>query len=250
MRGGCASCNKKPEMLSGFSLSETGSAGIFDSSLNHTYEMKRNFLTFVLCSGLMISEHVSAQEMTALVPTSAEAVCPLKPGMSVPPLTLHTSDGQAFDLNKALRAKPTVLVFYRGGWCPYCTIQLRQLREVEPKLIDLGYQLIAICTDSPSRLQETETREAIRYTLLSDSTMTASRAFGIAFRVDEKTVELYRRHNMDLEAASGESHHLLPVPSVFIVGTDGRIKFAYTNPNYKVRLEPELLLSAARAAAR
>lgn len=212
--------------------------------------MELHTLTFALCAGLMISEQASGQGSAAPVPTSAEAVCPLKPGTFVPPLTLQTADGQSFDLNAALQENPTVLVFYRGGWCPYCTIQLRQLRDVEARLVELGYQIIAVCTDSPNRLRETITGETIHYTLLSDSRMTASKAFGIAFKVDEKTVDRYRQHSMDLEAASGEQHHLLPVPSVFLVATDGLIKFTYANPNYKVRLDSEVLLSAAKAALR
>lgn len=62
------------------------------------------------------------------------------------------------------------------------------------------------------------------------------------------TVEAYRGYGIDLEAASGENHHLLPVPSVFIVGTDGRIAFAYANTDYTVRLSAEEMIEAAREA--
>lgn len=78
--------------------------------------------------------------------------------------------------------------------------------------------------------------------------MVASKAFGLAFKVAETTVEQYKKGGIDLENASGEKHHLLPVPAVFIVGTDGIIKFEYINPNYKVRLDPDVLLAAAKAA--
>ena len=84
------------------------------------------------------------------------------------------------------------------------------------------------------------------YQLLSDSKMEASQGFGLAFKVDDKTHEIYKGYGIDLEAASGEKHHLLPVPSVFLVGTDGIIDFSYVNPDYKVRIEPEILLAAAQ----
>ncbi len=84
--------------------------------------------------------------------------------------------------------------------------------------------------------------------LLSDSTMAGAIAFGIAFKVADKTYNAYKdRFKLDLEERSGQKHHLLPVPSVFLVGTDGKIKFEYVNPDYKVRLEPEILLAAAKA---
>jgi peroxiredoxin len=79
--------------------------------------------------------------------------------------------------------------------------------------------------------------------------MAAAKALGIAFRVDDETYKMYTKFGVDLEAESGRQHHLLPVPSVFILGTDGIIDFAYVNPDYKVRIEPELLLAAAKIIA-
>ncbi len=56
-----------------------------------------------------------APQMVA-VPTSANEICPLLIGSKVPELTLKTVAGKSFDLNTAIKAKPTVLIFYRGGW--------------------------------------------------------------------------------------------------------------------------------------
>ena len=78
--------------------------------------------------------------------------------------------------------------------------------------------------------------------------MTAARAFGLAYVVDDETIKMFKRYDIDLEGASGEAHHLLPVPSVFVTATDGTIEFQYANPDYKVRLDPAVLLAAARAA--
>jgi peroxiredoxin len=76
--------------------------------------------------------------------------------------------------------------------------------------------------------------------------MVLSRAFGIAFRVDDPTLEKYSGFGIDLEKSSGRSHHLLPVPAVYIVDTRGVIRFAHWDPDYKKRLDPESLLSASR----
>ncbi len=78
--------------------------------------------------------------------------------------------------------------------------------------------------------------------------MRASRAFGIAWRADDALVARYKGYGIDLEETSGETHHLLPVPSVFIVDTAGVIRFVYSNPNYEVRIDTEKLLDAARKA--
>ena len=125
---------------------------------------------------------------------------------------------------------------------------MAQLRDVQPQLEKLGYQLLAISTDRPQELDKSTQKQELKYMLLSDSKMLASQALGIAFQVDEATVSKYKGAGLDLEKVSGERHHLLPVPSVFVVGTDGIINFSYVNPNYKVRLAPEVLLAAAKAA--
>ncbi len=76
--------------------------------------------------------------------------------------------------------------------------------------------------------------------------MTVAKAFRVAYKVDEATLKQLRGYGIDLEEASGEKHHLLPVPAVFLVGTNGLIQFEYVNPDYKVRIHPELLVAAAR----
>ena len=76
--------------------------------------------------------------------------------------------------------------------------------------------------------------------------MEISKAFRIAFKVDDETVEKYKQWNIDLEKTSGYDHHLLPAPATFLVGKNGIIQFQYTNPDYKIRLAPSILLAAAK----
>jgi peroxiredoxin len=112
----------------------------------------------------------------------------------------------------------------------------------------MGYQVIAVSADRAEKLAETMQKDSLDYTLLSDSKTFAAQALGLAFRVEENVVERYKQNKMDLEDASGERHHILPVPAAFIVGMDGIIKFEYVNPNYRVRVDPEVLLAAAKSA--
>ena len=173
---------------------------------------------------------------------------PLKVGEPIPSVGLRTAAGNNFDLQAAAKEQPLVLIFYRGGWCPYCNAHLGQLQEVDPQLRELGYRIIAISPDQPSELAKSTEKGHLSYTLLSDSTVQAATAFGLVFTVDNGTLKKYEKYGIDLEAASGESHHMLPVPAVFIVGTDGVIDFAHANEDYKNRLAPDVLLDVARAA--
>jgi peroxiredoxin len=144
--------------------------------------------------------------------------------------------------------KQSILIFYRGGWCPYCNTHLAQIAEVEPKLRELGYQVLAISPDRPEELRKSVVKLDLTYQLLSDSDAELAKAFGLAFRVDDATVEKYREYRIDLNAASGRDHHILPVPAVYVIDRGGTIRFAHANPDYKSRLEGDKLLAAARGA--
>jgi len=115
-------------------------------------------------------------------------------------------------------------------------------------LTELGYQLLFISPDRPEKIREAMEMSDFEYTLLSDSKLAAAEAFGIAFRVDDEMVRLYKRYDIDLEEASGETHQMLPVPSVFVLDKEATIHFQYVNPNYKVRIAPSVLLAAAKSA--
>ena len=180
------------------------------------------------------------------VPDSAEKVQPIAVGSRAPKATVKTLDGGAATLAKVLAGKRTALVFYRGGWCPFCNLQMAGLQSAQADLKKLGYQIVAISPDRAAELQKSVAKQRLTYQLLSDSPMEVAKAFGVAFRVDGATLAKYKGFGIDLEAASGMPHHYLPVPSVFLIGKDGKIKYRYFNPDYKVRLSTEELLAAAR----
>ena len=118
-----------------------------------------------------------------------------------------------------------------------------QLREIEPQIDKAGFDWAPIAPDTPATMKATRARYNVQARFLSDSQMRAARAFRIAYEVDTATIAQLKSHGIDLEAASGERHHQLPVPAVYVVATNGRIQFAYVNPDYSVRLDPELLLA-------
>jgi peroxiredoxin len=124
------------------------------------------------------------------------------------------------------------------------------LRKVEAELSELGFPVIAISPDRPEKLQESRKAESLGYALYSDSRMHAARAFGIAFQLDETTLRQYQGYGLDLAGSAGEDHGQLPVPSLFLVDADRRIRWVYSNPDYKVRPDNAALRAAAREATR
>ena len=200
----------------------------------------------VLATAVLAGENQLSKQRK-IVAASAEAICPLLVGQKIPLVNLKTHDGKEFDLNAAVSQKPTVLIFYRGGWCPYCNLHLAELQKIESDLLKLGYQIIAISVDRFEKLPPTIEKQQFNYTLLADDQARATTAFGLAYQVSDAAFERLKGFGMNLEEASGQTHHILPVPAAFLIGTDGVIKFSYVNPNYKVRVKAAVLLAAAKA---
>ena len=190
-------------------------------------------------------EHPAIKSDT--IPNSPSEICPLLVGERTPSVTLKTPEGQDIDLKTAVSQKPTLLIFYRGGWCPYCNLHLAELQQIEPDLLALGYQIIAVSVDRFEKLNPTIEEQQLHYTLLADAQATATRAFGLAYKVSDDAVQRLKGFGMDIEDASGRTHHILPVPAAFIIGTDGVIKFSYVNPDYKTRVNGDVILAAAKA---
>ncbi len=205
---------------------------------------------FTLFLMTVLTNHASAKDYF----DQADQVTPLLPGMSIPAFSAQTPEGKTINFDPANLEKPFVLTFYRGGWCPYCNTQLGEMRNIENELIELGFDVFFISPDKPSFLLESLKDQELKsqlkaaktgHQLLSDASMEISKAFKIAFKVEDETAEKYKKWGIDLAKASGYDHHLLPAPAVFLVGKDGVIQFQYVNPDYRIRLAPEILQSVA-----
>lgn len=201
--------------------------------------MKNSFKTITVLSLLIL--FVTAFRLGDSLPDKPEDISPLLVGEKIPEVKLSNLKGEAVELQKMVKQKPTVLIFYRGGWCPFCNRQLAGVQKIEKDILALGYQIVAVSPDSPQNLKKTLDKNALSYTLVSDANGDAAKAFGIAFRAP-------KRYSKFLSKYSGEKNteNILPVPSVFVLSKKGKIKFEYINPNYKERLSPELLMAAVK----
>lgn len=205
--------------------------------------LSKSSITQILFFALLISVPAVAQ----YVPEDAKKVNPILVNSTIPDVSVKNIDGETLALKKIVVEKPTILIFYRGGWCPYCSRHMAELQKIENQIVDLGFQILAVSVDRPEVLRETLSDQELTYTLLSDSPADVLKAFGIAYRVDDETVNRYKSVGIDLEKSSGYNHHILPAPAVFILNQEGIVKFQYVNPDYKQRINGEVLLAAAKA---
>ena len=147
------------------------------------------------------------------------------------------------NLSAIFKRKRTVLIFYCGGWCPHCNAYLADLMTIKKQAAAQGFQIIAISPDTPSELKKTRTKYHLNYKLFSDSSAEAMMKFGVAYRVDDPTfTTMLYTDGVDLEKSSGQTHHILPVAAVFVIGNDLTILFVDSNPDCKVRLKGSEIL--------
>ena len=212
-------------------------------------------LVAMLAMSIISSLTIRAGHADVPIAESAELINPLQSGDAAPRFIVRDVDGQPFDFDPQELERPAVLLAFRGGWCPFCNTYLSDMRQVIPKIRELGIDVLFLSGDSPSQLFESlsmETQEDIaglNYTLLSDGDAQASTSLGIAFRASEMTINRRLEKGQDIEDSSMMNHGVLPVPAVFAVDRHGVIQFAFTNADYKIRLPADDLLAAAEAIA-
>jgi peroxiredoxin len=160
---------------------------------------------------------ISLQAQVDIIQTAKKA------GDSIPEAVLYDIKNQKTSVKTVCANKPTVILFYRAGWCPYCNAHLSEMQEIQKQLISMGYQIIAISTETPESIVETKRKNFTKYAMYSDLDFEAMEAFGIR---------------------SGQIAH----PACFIVDSKGVIRYAYTNQDYKTRVSKEVVIAEAQKA--
>jgi peroxiredoxin len=185
------------------------------------------------------------ERATELLRASGIESTALKVGQKVSALSLPNAKGEIVKLSTLWDKAPVILVFYRGGWCPYCNLELRAWQALLPQVKAVGAQLVAVSPQTPDNSLSTREKNELAFEVLSDSEMQASNAFGVAFDLPPELVDLYSSVGHDLPKTNGNGRWSLPVPATYVVGQDGVILYAHVDADYRNRAEPADVLKAA-----
>lgn len=167
----------------------------------------------------------------------------LEIGHKVEGATLQSIDGADYKLASAWAEQPAMIVFYRGGWCPYCNGQVRELAVNYPKLKAAGVLPVLISVDAPDKTAALSRQYEIPFPVLSDPDLLAHRQFNVLLELDQNTLKKYRDYGIDLSAWSGRRHNTIAVASVFIVDKQGRVLASHATADYAERPSIEQLLT-------
>jgi peroxiredoxin len=169
----------------------------------------------------------------------------VKAGDRLDPFTLNDATGTAVSLSELLETGPAVIVFYRGGWCPYCNLALRTYQqELLPRLGAFGARLAAISPQTPDGSLSTAQKAALSFTVLSDPGSRVAQRLGITFQQADDVLDAQRKLGLDLSKANAEGSTRLPRPTVLIIDQDRTVRFADIQPDYTARTEVTDILTA------
>jgi len=176
----------------------------------------------------------------------------VKAGEAMPEFELPSVEGTLISSSDLLAHGPLVLSFFRGGWCPYCRLELKALQQSLPEIEHQGATLAAITPDTGTAFAATKRVNELGFKVLSDIDNGVGLTFGLIFRVPPAIKELYLRLGIDLGARHGNAtgEWLLPVPATYIVDRHGMIRHAELDPDFKRRMEPNEIVRALSALSR
>ncbi|MBW4644545.1 MAG: AhpC/TSA family protein [Goleter apudmare HA4340-LM2] len=169
---------------------------------------------------------------------------PIQAGDQAPDFTLTNAVGETVRLGDRLSQGAVILTFYRGGWCPYCNLELRAYQQVLPKIRELGASLIAISPQTPDASLTTVEKNNLEFDVLSDVGSQVAQAYGIAFELPDDLRQLYTELGHSLPENNGTEDWQLPVPATFVIVPDGQVVLAHVDVDYRQRLEPADAIAA------
>ncbi|MET3124261.1 peroxiredoxin [Oxalobacteraceae bacterium GrIS 2.11] len=170
----------------------------------------------------------------------------IKAGQRAPDFMLPDAHGNKVRLSTLLEQGPVVLSFYRGGWCPYCNLELRALQNALPEFTSLGATLVAVSPQSPDESLSTSEKNELEFAVLSDTDSRTAKAFGIAFDLAEELRPIYTRFGHALPDKNAVESWILPIPATFVIDQDGVVALAFVDVDYRNRLEPAEIVTVLK----
>ena len=163
----------------------------------------------------------------------------LKTGDKIPNPTLPNAKNEARELYSFLKQSRVVLIFYRGGWCPYCNLELRAYQNRHEDIKAKGAALIAVSPEVPDNSLSTSEKNKLDFEVLSDINNEFAKELGLVFQLPESLQELYKKFGINLDENQENTNQELPIAATYIIEQDGTISYHFLEEDYKLRANPD-----------
>ncbi len=160
--------------------------------------------------------------------------------------TLPNARGESVSSEVLRGDGPVVLSFYRGGWCPYCSMELKALQGVNAEIQALGASLVAISPQLPDESLTTAEKNELEFEVLSDVDSEVADKYGLTFSLAEDLRPIYKNWGADVATVNDDPDCKLPLPATYVIDQDGKIVHSFTDEDYTERLEPDEILESLR----
>ncbi|MEO0483211.1 MAG: peroxiredoxin-like family protein [Planctomycetota bacterium] len=170
----------------------------------------------------------------------------LEAGDRAPVFELPNATGAPVKSADLLANGPVIVTFYRGGWCPYCNIQLRAYQERLADFQSRGASLVAISPETPDHSLSTQEKNELGFEVLSDGGNRVANAFGIAYVLPQEVQDRFKGR-LDLNKFNGDDSASLPLAATFVIAQDGTVAWAFVQEDYRERAEPDAIIEALDA---
>ncbi len=161
-------------------------------------------------------------------------------GEVAPNFELKNALGKTVELAQYLKKGPVILTWYRGGWCPYCNLTLRQLQNELPNFNANGANLIALSPETPDNSISTTEKHNLEFEVLSDLGNKVAKEYGVVFELTPEVAEIYNK-KFNLAEFNGDNSNELPLAATYIINQEGKIIYAFLDADYRNRAEPSEL---------
>ncbi|KQC01763.1 peroxiredoxin-like family protein [Pedobacter sp. Hv1] len=169
----------------------------------------------------------------------------LKVGEKAPLFSAKDNNGKLIDLKKVLKEhQSVVLFFYRGQWCPFCSKHIKNLQDSLQVLTAKGAYVIGVSPENAAGIDKTIAKTKASFSIISDRDYGIMKAYQVNYAMEPGLADKYKKGGLDVALANGQVDYVLPVPATYIIGRDGKIKFAYFDKDYKKRPSVKLLEAA------
>jgi peroxiredoxin/YHS domain-containing protein len=170
----------------------------------------------------------------------------LKVGDTAPDFTLPDATGASTNLHSLLAKGPVVMVWYRGAWCPFCNLELHAYQEMQKEFEAAGATIVAISPMTPDNSLTVKEKQQLAFPVLSDERLKVAEQYGLAYTLPEKVSNSFKGR-LDLAKFNGDDSNRLPISATYVVDTQGKIQYAFTDADYRTRAEPSEVLKAVRS---
>lgn len=217
-------------------------------AIMNTDDSQPSSLTDSLASRALASDARSSEERLKMNADAMQALIDtgiidnaLNVGDTAPDFRLTNATGQTVSLYKMLESGPVVLFWYRGGWCPYCNLTLQYMQRYLPKFQEHGANMMALTPELPDSTLSTEQKHNLEFEVLSDIDNVVGKQYGVVYTLTDDVANAYNS-SFGLSSYNGNDSNELPLGATYIIGTDAVIRYAFIDPDYRKRAEPDSLV--------